>query len=278
MSYNNYNNGQKSFSAKNISTDGMSFFNPMMMMTIRMLDSSLSINFRPLQIDENGNRKFPRPSEEDKRKYSILLSKETCQSFLDRIDRSFIPRLTENVYNLINNDDYTPKIISNGVLITGKSVTRVMDITSFNNEDKSIGTALRLINDIDANRIPGSIVEFAFDNGPVLEDYDVKTGEYKLGHCVPQLLLFRRTLVAFLDAITGGAAHSVNLSFKEKLDHITDIEEQIAIANKISITQSMPYNNNSNFSQNQNSAPNKNVEMVEVSSLADMLGEGAIFS
>ena len=265
-----YNNN---YSKKDVSTDTLTFFSDKMMLQIRMLESALSLSFRPLSVDDTGKRSFPKVSDSDRFKYSVLITKEKAEELLSRLNQSFVPRLLETVDSKFANPDYTRKPFSNGVFINSKNNTRVLDFYS-GELSGDITPSLRLISDINEDRIPAHVVEYVFSNAPVINDYDIKTGEFQMYPSMPQLLLFKRLLDSFLMAITCSAGHSVSLVFKNELDHITDTTDQIAIQNNIPIVKfnaTVDYNTNSRpntFIKSNSKMPG--AEIVEVASFDEL--------
>ena len=268
-----YNNNN-SYSKKDVSTDALSFFNQNMMLQTRMLESALSISFRPLVVDDNGKRTFPKSNDADRYKHSVLLTKENAELLLKRLNDSFIPRLLDIMETKLNDSSYSHKPISNGIFINAKNSTRVLDFYS-GEIDKDVNPSLRLISDIGEDRVPAYFVEYTFMNAPVIEDYNLKTGEFQLYPMVPQLLLFKRVLEEFLKAITCGAGHSSSLLFKEALNHLIDTNDQIAIANNVQIVKynaATDYNSNNNrpntFVKTNNRLPG--ADIVEVASFDEL--------
>ena len=221
------------YTKRSIETDSISFFGEDMMLQVKFLDRLfLSLTFRPLQYDSAGNRKFPKKDGEEGKYYYVTLNKDDAMSFVDRLERLFIPKFGECVERRIEDPTFNGSI-STGIMLSAKSC-RVLDIASGKPGENGYEPRLRLISEIDGNCMSKHLVEFKFGSGRVIDDYDPSTGEYKLSSPVyPQILIFKKLLEAFIFATTASAAHDITVKFQQKIRDMNDTIDQIAIKNDI---------------------------------------------
>lgn len=221
------------YTKRSVDTDSMSFFGNDMMLQIRFLDRTfLSLTFRPLQYDESGQRRFPKKEGEDSKYYNVSIRKEDAALLADRIEKYFIPTFSEYVDRRIEDPSFN-KTITTGIVLEGKQL-RIVDITSGIPGPNGYEPALRLISDIDSNRIGKHITEFKFDFGHIIDDYNPGTGEYKLSAPVyPQLILFKKVIDAFIFAASAATSHDVTMRFQQRLKDLSDTLDQVAIKNGV---------------------------------------------
>lgn len=232
----NTNNLPAGYTKRSIDTDAISFFSADMMLQIRFLDrTSLSIAFRPLQLDDSGARKFPKKEGDESFAYNIILKRDDAITLSDRIEKYFVPKFAEYVENRIADPSFD-KETSTGIMMVTPSngKTRVLDIYSGKPGANGYEPKLRLISEINNDRIATKVVEFTFGTGMVIDDYAPETGEFKLASPVfPQLILFKRVLDAFAWACTSSASHDVTVRFQQRLKDLTDTIDQVAIKNGV---------------------------------------------
>lgn len=236
MNTNNTNQLPAGYTKRSIDTDAISFFSENMMLQIRFLDrTSLSIMFRPLQYDESGARKFPKKEGDESPMYNVILKRDDAVSLSERIEKYFIPTFVEYVDNYIADQSFD-RVITTGVMLTSSfnGKTRVLDLCSGKPGANGYEPRLRLISEINNDRIASHVVEFKFGTGMVIDDYTPETGEFKLSAPIfPQLILFKRVLDAFAWACTSSASHDVTVRFQQKLRDLTDTVDQIAVKNGV---------------------------------------------
>ena len=230
------NNLPAGYTKRSIETDAISFFNADMMLQIRFLDrTSLSISFRPLIYNESGARKFPKKEGEEAFYYNVILRRDDATTLSERIEKYFVPKFSEYVDNLIADPTFG-KTVSTGIMLssTDANKTRVLDIYSGKPTPNGYEPSLRLISEINSERIGSRIVEYKFGSGFVIDEYTPETGEFKLSAPVfPQLILFKRVLDAFIWACTSSSSHDVSVRFQQRLKDLTDTVDQVAIKSGI---------------------------------------------